>query len=109
MGDCFVLCYYCLTTIINAEKVCITVTCDVLSPLPIPIRVDKGVGSGLTLVVNRWNVVTIFILMVVMGGLVEWDRWVFLSSLGLFSLMCVKYLMDVCKKVSMSFTHVMGG
>ena len=51
-------------------------------------------------IVNRWIVVTIFISMVVMGGLVKWDRWVFFSSLCLFSMMCVTYLMAICKKVS---------
>lgn len=53
-------------------------------------------------IVNRWIVVAIFILMVVMGGLVKWDRWVFFSSLCLFSIVCVTYLMAICKKVSMS-------
>jgi hypothetical protein len=43
-----------------------------------------------------------FISMVVMGGLVEWDWWVFFSSLCLFSMLYVTYLLSICKKVSMS-------
>lgn len=74
---------------------CITVTCDVLSPHPIRVHVDKGVGSCLLFIVNRWIVVTISILMVVMGGLVEWDQWLFFLSLCLFSIVCVTYLMAI--------------
>ena len=44
----------------------------------------------------------IFTLTVVMGGVVDWDWWVFFFSLCLFSMMCVKYLMSICEKVSKS-------